>query len=287
MRALRSNGFAALSLLIACTCACDAPERLGWTDETPGDVRAYIASVSLGGVQAVHHDGSPPLGGNGPGLRVETNETVVNGGSSLVSLAAAESLERVVVWVEGVDGWWDLTLPGAVRGTDVRPTIGLPQSLRAGGFRAMYAAAGIAAELGPPTAHDYAVVPVGTGSLQISLSWTQSADVDLHVVEPGGEEIFFNNRTSETDGTLDLDSNRACRIDGINNENVTWGSNQPPAGAYIVRVNTWDSCGQDPVDYVLTITIDGTPLPPVSGTLEGHGDNGAEGAGQEVASFLY
>ena len=49
--------------------------------------------------------------------------------------------------------------------------------------------------IGPRACHDLEVVQVGTGDVQISLSWDVDSDVDLHVVDPNGDEIYWNQKT--------------------------------------------------------------------------------------------
>ncbi len=83
---------------------------------------------------------------------------------------------------------------------------------------------------------------VGSGEVQVGITWDTATDVDLHVIEPSGEEIYYSHSTSETGGTLDLDSNPGCSIDGINAENIFWPEGQAPAGDYTVRVNMYSDC---------------------------------------------
>src|SRR5688572_1186946 len=43
------------------------------------------------------------------------------------------------------------------------------------------------------------------GPLTFRLSWGAPVDLDIHVREPNGNEIFFNNSSSPTGGSLDFD----------------------------------------------------------------------------------
>jgi len=60
-----------------------------------------------------------------------------------------------------------------------------------------------------------------TGILRCSLAWHNTDDLDIHVVEPGGNEIFYGRKESMTGGNLDVDMN----ISGETREpveNITW-----------------------------------------------------------------
>lgn len=131
------------------------------------------------------------------------------------------------------------------------------------------------------------VQEVGSGNVQISLSWDTPTDVDLHVVEPAaGEEIYYGNRQSGvTGGTLDLDSNPACSIDGVNNENITWPSGSPLAGEHIVRVDYWEACGGLPANYTVTTKVCGNVQVFRGSFSPLDADTGGLGAGREITRF--
>jgi hypothetical protein len=103
---------------------------------------------------------------------------------------------------------------------------------------------------------------VGTGDVQVTLEWASDADLDLHVVEPDGTEIWYEEPgPSSTGGALDVDSNVECVNDG-GVENVYWPASGAPTGTYTVRVEGFrlslddgTPCGGG--EFTLTITIAG------------------------------
>lgn len=84
-------------------------------------------------------------------------------------------------------------------------------------------------------------IPVRGGDVQISISWDNSNDVDLHVIDPDGFEIYYAARTSTSGGELDLDSNVGCNP-GPQNENIYWATGGAPAGDYQVLLHLYTSC---------------------------------------------
>lgn len=104
------------------------------------------------------------------------------------------------------------------------------------------------------------------GDLQFALNWNSATDVDLHVIDPTGEMLFYGNPESTSGGVLDLDSNAGCSIDNTQNENAIWPADAAPSGAYQVGVNYWSACEYTGVTtWRLTILERGEPV----GTFEG------------------
>ncbi|MDZ4698263.1 MAG: hypothetical protein SH809_01045 [Rhodothermales bacterium] len=98
-----------------------------------------------------------------------------------------------------------------------------------------------------------------SGELQVSLNWSNAVDMDLHVETPDEEDIYYGERVGMAGGSLDLDSNASCFIDGVNNENITWAGETPACGEYIVRVDLWSACAlPGPFPYVVTVNNKGT-----------------------------
>ncbi len=66
------------------------------------------------------------------------------------------------------------------------------------------------------------------GNLKVTLMWDFEGDIDLHVIEPSGREIYYRNpQDPTTGGTLDVD-NQAGGTGSA--ENIYWAN--PPSGVY-------------------------------------------------------
>ena len=95
-----------------------------------------------------------------------------------------------------------------------------------------------------------------TGNIQVTAAWNSSSDIDLHVVDPMGEEIYYGHRNSGSGGVLDRDANAACSVSPPTVENVYWPS-APPSGQYRVRVVAYDMCGSGNTPVTLSIAVGG------------------------------
>jgi hypothetical protein len=75
------------------------------------------------------------------------------------------------------------------------------------------------------------------GDIQISLSWHNYNDLDLHCIDPAGVEIFFGNHISaRTGGELDIDQNAHLPYNSAPVENIYWPFGGAPAGLYRISV---------------------------------------------------
>jgi hypothetical protein len=93
----------------------------------------------------------------------------------------------------------------------------------------------------------------GYGDVQVTLTWDNESDLDLHVIDPLGEEIFWLYPGSTSGGILDYDD-----VDGYGPENVYWPKSQAPSGTYQVFVYDyfWENKPQS-AKYVVLITAFG------------------------------
>jgi hypothetical protein len=98
------------------------------------------------------------------------------------------------------------------------------------------------------------------GEIEIGLFWRNRNDLDLHVVDPRGERIFFGDRISSTRGELDVDRNASCGGNVTNEpvEHVVWPPDFAPKGKYKVEVDYFQQCTPgDPTDFRVEIGAPG------------------------------
>lgn len=81
-------------------------------------------------------------------------------------------------------------------------------------------------------------VSVKVGDPQFTLIWDTDADLDLHVIEPGGSEIYWEYRKGKQGGELDVDD-----VDGMGPENVYWQVGSGPRGQYTWWVHYYGGFG--------------------------------------------
>lgn len=249
-------------------------------------VEAFLSRVAtVGGQTATLRRGTPPAAGAGPTATSQISGAAIVGGSSQIALTSGQTFRTVIVFVQGRADYYEITLPSGVTQATLVVTLG--QSLPLTAFDCVYAVADAGGTFGAYVTTRINAVSVGTGDVQISVSWNAASDVDLHVVDPANEEIYYGNEASASGGSLDLDSNAGCALDNVNNENVTWPTGAAPRGQYIVRVDYWDSCGVSQTNYVVTVRVKGRAAQTFTGSLTGTGDQGAAGSGTEVTRFTY
>lgn len=88
------------------------------------------------------------------------------------------------------------------------------------------------------------LIELGTGDVQVTLTWDNTDDMDLWVIEPNGTRIWYGDRgPTSTGGQLDVDGYAACGGVPIAVENIFWPTGQSPAGAYRAVVDEYMRCG--------------------------------------------
>lgn len=131
------------------------------------------------------------------------------------------------------------------------------------------------------------MVTAQPGDLQISLSFDQHNDLDLHVVEPDGFEIYWNDTLSPNGGMLDLDANANCNYDSVNNENVIY-NDSIPLGCFKIYIHYYRQCiyGVN-TNFSVTALFNGEPVALIDGSNPYNGvfPDGFEGYYVQAMSF--
>ena len=274
--------------LLAGACSEESPTA----PEGGASIADLIASASFDGSPGeLTADGIPRPGG-GPSISAAGNATVVNGGTATLTVTATEPFRKVIVagsapiagLFAAVNGFYEIDLPISVTSADVLLTF--PQTLPSGPFDIFLSAEDADGNVGPTRKFTFNALTVGTGDIQVTVNWDTEADVDLHVVDPSAQEIYWASRTSASGGELDLDSNAACNGDGVSNENITWNEGTAPNGTYTVRVDYWSACEASETHYTVLIN-NGGDVSITHGTFTGSGDNGGAGSGVLIGTFTY
>jgi hypothetical protein len=251
-----------------------------------------------------------PSDGSGPQVTaIDSLNNTVHAGEQGKHLSGrvGQGGQAVVLAMAGDPGYWvipvgpeDVLMPGELT-YDARLSFSL--SLQPGPHDVALRAVDESGNLGPANtitlnAQSQAV----DGALVITLSWDTESDLDLHVVDAGGVEIWARHLSDfvppqpgdpidpaqlAAAGYLDFDSNSQCVIDGRRQEDVLW-KQPPPPGVYTARVDTFSLCGTPGARWAITATLAGAQVAAATG-VSTDGDTRLphdEGAGVLAFQFL-
>jgi hypothetical protein len=220
------------------------------------------------------------------------------------SLAAGAT--AVALALAGDRGFWIVPAgPPAITAPE-QPTFAVELSFAAAlppGRRALQAQARTAEGLAGPIAEltlEVLAAPAPAGELVVALRWDRQVDLDLHVEQPGGVEIWSGMKTGYRPppgqpadpaaqvraGRLDFDSNAQCVLDGRQQEDVIW-QGAPPRGHYRVRVDTASLCRQESAVWTLQLYRQGVLQQQASGQSTESATRGGHGLGAGVLALEF
>lgn len=224
---------------------------------TVSDILTGITVSGLVATVEVLTGGAPAGDAAGAELIYSGGGTVAQGSTTQGQLTSTDAFDRMVIQLDGFDGFYEVALDDEQTSVDLFLTLGaeapggmidcLFQGRRAGDT-----------SFGMPVTVPLEVLEVGNGELQVNLTWNTDADLDIHVFEPDGNEIFWGNTVSATGGQLDLDANVGCG--NVSVENIYWDQ-IPPVGMYTVSLENYTGCTQVESSFIITVTVPGqTPM---------------------------
>lgn len=184
-------------------------------------------------------------------FEISANQSALAGGMNFVTIQCEQLYEAFELSVRGQQGYWEY----------------FPEQNHASRSSYSYT---IPILYGPSFSEDMEMVVCGrkpdgeksigysvnfnyveslSGDLNINLTFSTPKDVDLHLYTPSGTHIYYGNRggSVEIDGEmvsfgLDHDSNPACNLDYLNNENIYIPAALIEDGTYYVEVNLYSNC---------------------------------------------
>lgn len=176
---------------------------------------------------------------------IEGNSYVLTGGSNIINFRSSNTISYVIIGIDGVDGYYKVNQSALteISANYYSFNLAISQTLILQSINFRIAYVDISGQISNYYILSTSEIKAGTGLLQINCTWQKDDDVDLHVIEPNGEEIYYGNRKSSNGGELDVDSNPNCDLDYIENENVTYKDGAVvQAGSYIVKANLFSAC---------------------------------------------
>lgn len=180
-------------------------------------------------------------------ISITGNSTVIAGGSNIIKIEATGNTSHIIAGILGEDGYYTIPTVSSENGNSVSVDLHLLISRQTSDHYVI----AFSATDGDDNYSDYEYIEIdlqeaGIGELQISLTWDQLNDVDLHLIQPDGQHIYYGDRLSTNGGWLDLDSNPACYLDEVNNENIFYAADEEgvtiQSGEYEVLVDLWANC---------------------------------------------
>jgi hypothetical protein len=93
--------------------------------------------------------------------------------------------------------------------------------------------------------------------IRCSLIWEGYTDLDLHVMTPAGEHIYFAHDHGKCGGWLDVDANGGSAQTLQPVENIRWSQGVAPSGRYHFYVHNYRQRGEGPVPFKVELEVSG------------------------------
>ena len=206
-------------------------------------------------VTAAYHTGTAPSGTSGPQAATAAQSTPLVGQPLRIIVSGSGSFSTIYISIGGADGYWQLDLPSSV--TAAALILQLAATPPQGSFD-LRTALGASGSAGPAASNTISTSDLAHADVAAVVSWSVPSDVDLHVLDPNGYEVYFGQTSSPEGGKLDIDSNAACDIDNVDREIISWPQGTAPHGTYKVWVEYFDDCQVTSTPWTLTVSAKGS-----------------------------
>lgn len=265
-------------------CSNDDPDPEVPTTDSKAEFSSRYFSIENASFEA---GALPEVTGGEPISGLSMNNQALTGGMNFVTIQTEKVYDNFLVGIKGQEGYWKVGasdgMPGAsqVQARASYNTYIIPISFGTGyasDIVIIIIAVDDQGNMSEPTEGEVDYVESKSGDLNINLTFSNAKDIDLHLITPSGTRIYYNNRGGyytivEDDGTtrevefgLDHDSNAACNIDNLNNENIFIPAEMIEAGVYKVEVDMYSNCDDEiATSWAIVARYQGGIITPLTG----------------------
>lgn len=225
----------------------DGDYSIGAPPLAPGDAGSPDTTSSAGGAGAAQI-----VALTGPA-------SVTNGGTAILHVQVAPAIEAptFVIWHAGDEGYHSVVGSDPERDGVYDVSVKVAAAASQTSLLVNVALLDATGNTGPAHSLEITLVASGTGDVKVTLSFDRVHDLDLHVAEPSGDEIYYQQPATESGGRLDLDSGAHCQPSAANGENIFWPPGGAPSGEYRVSVQNYEQCSPGEVRFTVTVEHDG------------------------------
>ena len=220
------------------------------------------------------------------GLNV--NSKALTGGMNFVTIVSETEYEKFYIGIKDVPGYYiyepekDSTrasISGSISGVVYIYTIPITYSIQYSvDITMLISGVKITGDITKVIETRIKHIESESGELNVNLTFSNEKDIDLHMFTPSGKEIYYGNRggsisleSGDTTITvtygLDHDSNAACRIDSLNNENIYIPAELIEPGIYKIIVNMYSNCNPNiATSWSVIVRHKGNVVPVLTGS---------------------
>ncbi|MBS5527675.1 MAG: hypothetical protein KHX42_05910 [Prevotella sp.] len=227
---------------------------------------------------ATYSDETFPTSTNNTNIEgLSINEKALTGGMNFITVVTEKAYRKFFVGVKGVKGYYTVSTEQTSQESQGYKTYTIPimySTEYKSDIVMLISAEDMRGDITEAYNAEVQHVSSESGDLNINLTFNNEKDVDLHLITPSGEHIYYGARggsVETVDGNiitygLDHDSNAGCHIDGLNNENIYIPAEKIEIGTYKVIIDMYSNCNRSiATSWSVIARYKGNIIPTVTG----------------------
>lgn len=285
--------FLALGVILAtCYCACSSDDDKNEPVNPQETFSNQYFSIDKG---EYVNEAIPEVGDTDPISGMTLNNAALTGGMNFATITTEKNYENFMIGVEGENGYWQVNASDVEQQSRASMrTFIIPFNFGTSYNKDIIIIILAIDNFGniDSSKSNVQYVESKSGDLNVNLTFNNEKDIDLHLYTPSGHHIYYGNRGGDLvsydendeeetiEVGLDHDSNAACHIDGLNNENIFIPESLIEDGEYRVVVDMFSNCQPSiSTNWALVVRYKGEIITPsfgsnpTSGVYEAHCGN--------------